>query len=86
MGVRVDLVERRVYQFNPNEKELRNDAKIAFKEEITLKALDELKAKLLTARERFLLSDKDDVPSFNPKKKVSEKEKFMKQLEIEELV
>ena len=74
MGVRVDLIDRDVYQINPNAIELKNEAKLGSKDEMTSKVLEDLKAKLLTGRERFLLSDKDDVPTSNPRKQSDAKE------------
>ena len=46
---------------------------------MTNKVLEELKAKLLSGRDKFLLSDKDNVPSFGTKKKsVDEQERLIK--------
>lgn len=64
MGVRVDLVDKEVYQINPNIQKAAN-GKVGEED----KVLEDLKAKLLTGRDKFLLSEKDTVPTFNLRKK-----------------
>jgi hypothetical protein len=71
MGVRVDLVDREVYQVNPNLQKacllgLSNTTK---EEEISQKQLEELKQSLLGEKEKFILSEKDTVPIFDQSEK-----------------
>ena len=50
-------------------------------EETTAKVLEDLKAKLLSGRDKFLLSERDTVPQMiNRKKSVEEQAKLFKKL------
>ena len=68
MGIRVDLVDKEVYQVNPNLQKtfLSNSGK---DEELTAKQIEDLRNSLLNERDKFILSDKDSVPTFDTTEK-----------------
>ena len=74
MGVRVDLVDRSVYFVDPNQNEIKNDAKPANTEQMTEKVLNDLKRRLLNGIDRWLLSDIDELPELSQKRTVRDKE------------
>lgn len=70
MGMRVDLVDKEKYQLHPTASlaaQVGIEAKAKADPQFTEKMLDELKAKLLSSRDRFVLSNKDTLPEFEPK-------------------
>jgi hypothetical protein len=71
MGIRVDLVDKEIYQVNPNfqKANLMGLAPGAKEEEWTAKQLEELKQQLLSEKDKFVLSDKDTVPTFDQTEK-----------------
>ena len=69
MGVRVDLVDRSVYFVDPNQNEIKNNAKPVSTEQMTEKVLSDLKRRLLNGIDRWLLSDIDDLPELSYQKR-----------------
>jgi uncharacterized protein YvpB len=65
MGVRVDLVDKEIYQVTPNLQKASLLGPGIKDEELTGKQLEDLKSSLLNERDRFILSDKDSVPMFD---------------------
>ena len=68
MGIRVDLIDKEVYQVNPNFQKaclLGHASANAKEEEWTQKQIEDLKLSLLNERDKFVLSDKDSVPIFD---------------------
>ena len=71
MGMRIDLVDKEKYQVSTVlQKELllgsSSTAQVKNETEVTEKMLDELKRKLLSSRDKFILSTKDTLPDFEP--------------------
>ena len=75
MGIRVDLVDKEVYSLNPANSRLNNlastkkqaaEGKYGSKtnegDEVTDKMLNELKERLVSVRDKFLLSEKEVLP------------------------
>ena len=59
MGMRVELVDTQVYSADPSQ---RKPGTAKSGEEMTTKVLEDLKSQLLSQRDKFLLSDKDELP------------------------
>ena len=74
MGVRVDLVDRSVYYVDPNQNEIKNDAKPVNTEQMTEQVLKDLKHRLLNGIDRWLLSDIDELPKVTQKRAVRDRE------------
>jgi hypothetical protein len=75
MGMRIDLVDKEKYQVNARQQKAmllgsnsNPTVKTKSEEEVTEKMLDELRAKLLSSRDKFILSNNDTLPEFEPKK------------------
>ena len=83
MGMRIDLVDKEKYQVNPRQQRAlligpgaANNPAVKSKVELqdvvyTEKMLDDLRQKLLSSRDRFILSNKDTLPDFDPQKKLA---------------
>ena len=72
MGMRIDLVDKEKYQVNPQQQRqmlLGEQAPVKNEEDVTEKMLEGLKAKLLSTRDRFILSSKDTLPELETHKK-----------------
>ena len=91
MGIRIDLVDKEQYQLNPkpfqNIPQTNDQDASKQDEEQTDKLLEDLKQKLINVRDKFLLSDKQNLPEHlffeKPKptesiKKESSRPKLMK--------
>ena len=76
MGMRVDLVDKDKYQVNPHQqpKLLLGDSTATHEEDITDEQLESLKRKLLSSRDKFLLSNQETLPELEPQKKPSQPE------------
>lgn len=59
MGLRIDLVDKELYQVNPNLMKAGLLGLPAKDEELTAKQIEDLKQSLLNERDRFILSEKD---------------------------
>lgn len=60
MGMRINLVDREIYAINPTNAHSQKPVA-----EGNIKLAEELRRTCLSERDRFLLSDKDTLPSFN---------------------
>ena len=71
MGMRVDLVDKEKYQVNPAlQKQMllgsSASSQVKNEQEVTEKILEDLKRKVLSSRDKFILSNKDTLPDFEP--------------------
>jgi hypothetical protein len=71
MGVRVNLVDREIFQVNPSMQKayLTGTSASTTDDSVSLKQLEELKQSLLNEKDKFILSDKETLPTFDKTEK-----------------
>lgn len=62
MGMRIDLVDKDIYTANPVKGKLMSGSDDRVNEETTNKMLEDLKQRLISVRDKFILSDKETLP------------------------